>query len=102
MEKVNIEIGRVANSPNLQRLIAESKGAARASNKRRPNVTILLDDIIKWIKTKYEDKTTSEKLIQMASSCPQGSLNTFIKNIDQYLQIIQQSKEKKIKKIVKV
>jgi hypothetical protein len=99
MEKSRIEIGKiVAGSGNLQRLIEESRGAARDSVRRTAKVSILLDDVVSWIKKKYDDAFIVNELIKIASGCPQGSLDRFVTSIDIYLRKIQKKRGDRVRK----
>jgi hypothetical protein len=58
----------------------------------------LLDDVIEWIKKKYDDVYIVNELIKVASSCPQGSLNVFVTSVDVHLRRIQKRRGDRVRK----
>lgn len=87
MERASVG-ANIINQPNLTRLMEESRGMAKELRKRKANLSINLEDVIKVVNEQPYDEDTKKALVKIACSTPHGALDKFISNLRTHVAAI--------------
>ena len=95
MERASVG-ANIINQPNLTRLMEESRGMAKELRKRKANLSINLEDVIKVVNEQPYDENTKKALVKIACSTPHGALDKFIGNLRTHVAAIHREVRKNL------